>query len=145
MSDVHAFEVVKQFTDGVKTTAWVVVDNGTVNEIADDCVREAVIEYYEKYLKDEECVAELEESEEYFNINGKTYCLKQTKVIDKDQRPPLGLKPRFVADEQRMEEITEAIQRYKDAGYQIPSEWIAEYKEIAKRIKVEVPKWIDTL
>lgn len=48
-------------------------------------------------------------------------------------RPPLGLRPRFVHEEERMAEIYAAVVRYMDAGICVPTEWIAEYNELAKR------------
>lgn len=48
-------------------------------------------------------------------------------------KPPLGLRPRYIADEHRMNEIRCAVRRYMDAGLALPCEWIAEYNEIAKR------------
>lgn len=43
-----------------------------------------------------------------------------------NKRPPLGLKPEFIHNEQRIAEIRDAIQRYLDAGEAIPISWIAE-------------------
>ena len=54
------------------------------------------------------------------------------KVKNKDQnpseveQPPLGLRPRFIATEQRIQEIKEACQRYREADYIIPTEWLTE-------------------
>lgn len=48
-------------------------------------------------------------------------------------KSPLGLRPHYIAEAQRMDEIVSAIKRYMDAGYEVPSEWIAEYNELAKR------------
>lgn len=44
--------------------------------------------------------------------------------------PPLGLVPKFIRQEQRLREITEAIERYKSAAHPVPSEWIDEKEEI---------------
>lgn len=41
-------------------------------------------------------------------------------------KPPLGLRPRFIALEERIREINEAIDRYKQAEMTIPSEWLDE-------------------
>lgn len=48
-------------------------------------------------------------------------------------KPPLGLKPRYIAEAHRMYEIKDAAMRYMDAGYPLPDEWIAEYNELARR------------
>lgn len=47
--------------------------------------------------------------------------------------PPLGLKPRYIAEAQRMDDIKDAVKRYMDAGNPLSNEWIAEYNELAKR------------
>jgi hypothetical protein len=43
------------------------------------------------------------------------------------QKPPLGLTPKWIIDEHRMQDIHEAIMRYNQAHKEIPSEWIQEY------------------
>lgn len=59
-------------------------------------------------------------------------------VTDKDittflKEPPLGLKPRFVIDSERMTAIVEAMSRYANAGKFPPSEWVQELLEICER------------
>lgn len=49
----------------------------------------------------------------------------------RDQKPPMGLRPKFLADEERIAEINEAIFRYMGAKKIIPQEWIDEYNSIA--------------
>lgn len=39
------------------------------------------------------------------------------------EKPPLGLRPRFVVRQQRVREILEAIDRYNSAGKATPVEW----------------------
>jgi len=43
---------------------------------------------------------------------------------------PIGLKPKFVKDLERLNEIREAIVRYYDAELEIPIKWIEEYNEL---------------
>lgn len=47
--------------------------------------------------------------------------------------PPLGIRPRFVADSQRINEITEGINRYLKVRHPIPLEWIEEYNELTNK------------
>lgn len=47
-----------------------------------------------------------------------------------DPRPPLGLRPRYIADAMRAREILEAIDRYLSAGKKAPSEWIEELSDL---------------
>lgn len=49
-------------------------------------------------------------------------------------KPPLGITPRWLLDEEREIEIRRAITRYTDAGYPIPIEWYQELNEITKRL-----------
>ncbi|MFP3637802.1 hypothetical protein [Paraburkholderia sp. SIMBA_054] len=44
--------------------------------------------------------------------------------------PPLGLRPRYIASEERAIEIVAACKRYDDAGKTIPSEWVEELTEL---------------
>jgi len=41
-------------------------------------------------------------------------------------KPPVGLKPWWLHDEQRLNEICGAIDRYLDAGMSIPNLWLRE-------------------
>ena len=51
------------------------------------------------------------------------------------KKPPLGLTPRWLLDEEREIEIYAAIDRYNEAGYPIPIEWIQELTEIQERLR----------
>jgi hypothetical protein len=45
-------------------------------------------------------------------------------------KPPVGLKPKKIHDEQRMHEVQGALIRYISRGMPIPSEWIVEYEAL---------------
>ena len=49
-------------------------------------------------------------------------------------KPPLGITPRWLLDEEREAEIWRAITRYTEAGYPIPMEWYQELDEIRERL-----------
>jgi hypothetical protein len=51
------------------------------------------------------------------------------------EKPPLGLRPRYIAEEARLNEVCEAIARYYQAGYPFPMEWIEEYNELTEKVK----------
>lgn len=51
------------------------------------------------------------------------------------KRPPLGLMPRVIWEEQRMNQIKAAIDRYGDAEMIIPIEWVDEWNELSKKVK----------
>lgn len=46
------------------------------------------------------------------------------------QKPPIGLKPRWIHDSQRAKEILDAIERYTDSNMSIPKAWIEELKDL---------------
>jgi len=45
-------------------------------------------------------------------------------------KPPIGLKPKWLSDEERLNEVIGAIIRYSYVKLKIPIEWIREYNEI---------------
>jgi hypothetical protein len=47
-------------------------------------------------------------------------------------KPPIGIKPRFLLDENRLNEIMLAISK-RLCEFEIPIEWIIEHNEIVKR------------
>lgn len=58
-------------------------------------------------------------------------CSNYVMVPDKYYvKPPLGVTPRIIWDEQRIKDIKEAIERRTTALEKIPVEWINEYNEL---------------
>lgn len=51
-------------------------------------------------------------------------------------KPPIGLRPKWVSDKERLNEVRSAIVRYYDAELKIPIEWIEEYNELIDSTKV---------
>lgn len=63
-------------------------------------------------------------------------CLKNPrieKLVEKEcvEKPPLGLRPKFIIDGQRRREIKGAIERYRAAKKLVPVEWIEELETLA--------------
>ena len=52
----------------------------------------------------------------------------------KIKKPPIGLVPRQIIEEERYMEVSAAILRYLNHGLTIPIEWIAEYNELIDKI-----------
>lgn len=48
-------------------------------------------------------------------------------------KPPLGIKPRRIHDEERVRELRACIARYMQAGYHLDPDWVSEYNEIIER------------
>lgn len=49
--------------------------------------------------------------------------------------PPLGLKPKYVHDEERALDIAKAIARYLRSGMPLPLEWVEEYNTLRTQDK----------
>lgn len=49
-------------------------------------------------------------------------------------KPPIGITPRWLLDEERAREIEQAIMRYNEVDYPIPVEWIQELNEVYERL-----------
>ena len=50
------------------------------------------------------------------------------------KKPPIGITPRWLLDEERAIEIEQAIMRYNEVDYLIPIEWIQELNEVYDRL-----------
>lgn len=48
----------------------------------------------------------------------------------KEEKPPIGLTPRFVWLKMRKIDIEDAVRRYVKANREVPIEWIKEYFDI---------------
>lgn len=49
-------------------------------------------------------------------------------------KPPIGITPRWLLDEERAIEIEQAIKRYNEVNLPIPIEWIQELNEVYERL-----------
>ncbi len=58
------------------------------------------------------------------------------KEHEKVVMSPIGLRPKWVSDKERLNEVRSAIVRYYDAELKIPIEWIEEYNELIDSTKV---------
>ena len=56
-------------------------------------------------------------------------CGRMSYKMPKEDKPPIGLKPKFLY-EQRFLEVCSFISRYYNSGQQIPIEWINEYNQL---------------
>lgn len=63
-----------------------------------------------------------------------TMNIKGVKLTESTEKPPVGLRPKWVAEYHAMRdralEITEAMARYSTAGRTIPIKWITELDEL---------------
>jgi hypothetical protein len=58
------------------------------------------------------------------------------KPLGLERKPPLGLAPRWLREEQRADEITAAISRYEKEGFPVPEEWLEEMRYLQGRAVV---------
>ena len=59
---------------------------------------------------------------------------KWTRIKSIIDPPPIGLMPEYLWKAKRMCDIYGAVKRYKDAGYDIPYEWLEEFKRLDKEL-----------
>jgi hypothetical protein len=52
------------------------------------------------------------------------------KELEQIVKPPIGLRPKWASDKERLNEVRSAIVRYYDAELKIPIEWIEEYNQL---------------
>jgi hypothetical protein len=53
---------------------------------------------------------------------------QKTKLV----KPPVGLRPKYISDAERLEEVKAAIVRYFNAELEIPILWVEEYNNLIK-------------
>lgn len=58
----------------------------------------------------------------------------QKPHIPSAERPPLGLRPQYVVEALRLQEILEAFTRYACAGKKIPITWLEEFNTLARKL-----------
>lgn len=51
-------------------------------------------------------------------------------------KQPIGLRPKWIADRMRAQEILEACLRYITEGKRIPQEWLDELAELNGKLKI---------
>ena len=57
----------------------------------------------------------------------------QQPQLDQSPAPPIGVKPQWLADEERLCDLEAAIKRYEDSGLPVRPEWRKERGEIVAR------------
>jgi hypothetical protein len=45
-------------------------------------------------------------------------------------KPPLGIMPRNIWNLKRIDDLNNAINRYYEAGFKVPMEWLEEYNDL---------------
>lgn len=54
----------------------------------------------------------------------------ESRLIEMNRKPPLGLMPENIWIQMRIEEIKQAIERYINANIEVPIHWISEYNKL---------------
>jgi hypothetical protein len=60
---------------------------------------------------------------------------QQPQQLDQSLAPPIGVKPQWLVDEQRLGDLEAAIKRREDRGVPVPLDWVIEVCEIRDRQK----------
>lgn len=58
-------------------------------------------------------------------------------AMKRPKQPPLGARPRFIFEEQRILELEGAIMRFVNSHWPIPMEFIEEYNELVGKLEQE--------
>lgn len=58
---------------------------------------------------------------------------QQQPQLDQSLAPPIGVKPQWLVDEERLGELEAAIKRYEDRGVPVLIDWVVEASEIRDR------------
>lgn len=70
----------------------------------------------------------------YVTLKESTAVWRRNRFVLADPpKPPLGLRPRHIAEAPRIQEIMEAATRYTEAGKQVPQDWLDELTELKAR------------
>jgi hypothetical protein len=69
---------------------------------------------------------------------GRVVEVETTKGSKRMEKPPLGLEPKWIHDENRKHEVASAIKRYIDADLKVPEAWIEEYSSLAGKTEDSV-------
>ena len=54
---------------------------------------------------------------------------------ERSVKPPIGIKPRWAWERERLVSLEEAIQRYVTAGFTVPPEWLEEFVELKRKLE----------
>jgi len=73
----------------------------------------------------------LNDLDEYHNKHRERRTAAEATDPGRLPKPPLGLRPKWLADEQRIAEVLAAISRYETAGWDVPQEWRDEVAVLA--------------
>jgi hypothetical protein len=65
--------------------------------------------------------------------------------MKRTKEPPLGPRPRFVLEWNRIKELQEAIRRTINANWPLDSELVMEYNELTERLDVECDEPLEHL
>lgn len=52
-----------------------------------------------------------------------------------DKLLPIGVMPKYIWNDHRLQALSDAIQRYTDANLQVPQEWIDEYNKLVDEME----------
>ena len=66
----------------------------------------------------------------YHGVNIAEWLNQPYKKKEEEEKPPLGIKPRYIHDHERKLEILDGMERYSNAQKPIPIEWLDELRAL---------------
>lgn len=60
--------------------------------------------------------------------------MTQTTQTTQTTKPPLGIMPRHIHDENRLSQLQLALKRYEECGWPVRQEWLMEIRELERRV-----------
>jgi excinuclease UvrABC nuclease subunit len=54
--------------------------------------------------------------------------------VKRIERPPTGILPKYLHDEKRLKELSQAISRYFNKNLPVKTEWIEEYNQLVEAV-----------
>lgn len=92
-------------------------------------------EWFNRSLSTSEYLSYLTK-EGFLTFNDSRYLLGICELpeldVSQSKKPPLGVMPRDIWNHKRWTELSEAMQRYLEAGKPVPKEWMDEYIELCE-------------
>lgn len=63
-------------------------------------------------------------------MNDKKACSFLNHFKGYEEKPPLGVMPKYIWNRKRLSELKRAIQEYTQKNLMVPIEWVEEYNEL---------------
>lgn len=93
----------------------------------------ANVDGYITFLHDDPEYFDNHEYQEYVLLDYEFVLASEVADVAAD-KPPMGLRPRYIVAQERAIEIVEAMDRYVRAGKKLPTEWLTELIDVNREL-----------